>query len=87
MTVNWVDVNVIRPHFFIAPGIFSDENRIAQTVSHFGFTKDELTGFASALGGRGVDRIVPFGSALAFSAIWDGYDLLAEFSRLVNVRS
>ena len=58
-----------------------------QTVSHFGFTKDELTGFASALGGRGVDRIVPFGSALAFSAIWDGYDLLAEFSRLVNVRS
>ena len=35
-----------------------------------------------AVGGRGIDRMVPFGSALTFAAIWDGYDLLHEFTRL-----
>jgi hypothetical protein len=58
-----------------------------QTVSQFGFPAAELTEFARLAGGRGVDRIVPFGSALTFSAIWDGYDLLAEFSRLVTIGS
>ncbi|AXB45885.1 acyl-CoA reductase [Amycolatopsis albispora] len=56
-----------------------------QTVSQFGFGREELVEFATELAGRGVDRIVPFGSALSFSAVWDGYDLLAEFSRLVSV--
>ncbi|WP_033292116.1 acyl-CoA reductase [Amycolatopsis jejuensis] len=58
-----------------------------QTVSQFGFTREELTGFVTALAGRGVDRIVPFGSALTFAGVWDGYDLLAEFSRLVTVQA
>lgn len=58
-----------------------------QTVGQFGFSQPELVEFATALAGRGVDRIVPFGSALTFSAIWDGYDLLAEFSRLVAVQA
>jgi hypothetical protein len=58
-----------------------------QTVSQFGFTREELVHFAAELAGRGVDRIVPFGSALSFSTIWDGYDLLTEFSRLVTVRT
>jgi hypothetical protein len=53
-----------------------------QTFSHFGFAPAELRAFATALGGRGVDRIVPFGSALTFGAIWDGYDLPREFTRL-----
>lgn len=57
-------------------------NRQDQTVSHFGFTPAELEEFATELGGRGVDRIVPFGSALTFGAIWDGYDLPGEFTRL-----
>lgn len=57
-----------------------------QTVTYFGFGRDELADFATRLGGRGVDRMVPFGSALAFSAVWDGYDLLAEFTRLVTIR-
>ncbi|GAA3536490.1 acyl-CoA reductase [Amycolatopsis ultiminotia] len=58
-----------------------------QTVSQFGFTAEELTGFVTALAGRGVDRVVPFGSALTFAGVWDGYDLLAEFSRLVTVQA
>ncbi|MBB4687016.1 acyl-CoA reductase [Amycolatopsis jiangsuensis] len=58
-----------------------------QTVSQFGFTTAELTDFVTALAGRGVDRVVPFGSALTFAGVWDGYDLLAEFSRLVTVQA
>jgi len=56
-----------------------------QTFSHFGFAPEELRAFATGLAGRGVDRIVPFGSALTFSAIWDGYDLPREFTRLTTL--
>ena len=58
-----------------------------QTVSHFGFAPAELRAFAQALGGRGVDRIVPFGSALTFGAIWDGYHLPREFTRLTTLQT
>jgi hypothetical protein len=58
-----------------------------QTFSHFGFAPAELREFAAALGGRGVDRIVPFGAALTFSAIWDGYDLPREFTRLTTLET
>ncbi|MGW5669863.1 acyl-CoA reductase [Micromonospora sp. NPDC003776] len=56
-----------------------------QTLTHFGFTRDELVELARRLGGRGVDRIVPFGAALTFAPVWDGHDLLREFVRLVTV--
>ena len=62
-------------------------NRQDQTVTHFGFAPAELHAFAQALGGRGVDRIVPFGSALTFGAIWDGYDLPREFTRLTSLQT
>jgi hypothetical protein len=56
-----------------------------QTLTHFGFTEPELVDLAQALGGRGVDRMVPVGQALAFAAVWDGYDLLREFTRLTTI--
>jgi hypothetical protein len=56
-----------------------------QTLSHLGFPPGELGDFARALAGRGLDRIVPFGRALTFGAIWDGYDLLHEFTRRTTV--
>lgn len=56
-----------------------------QTVTHFGFAEDELLAFARSLGGRGVDRIVPLGSALTFASVWDGYDLMHEFTRITSV--
>ncbi|MFI5935057.1 acyl-CoA reductase [Actinoplanes sp. NPDC051494] len=62
-------------------------NRQDQTFSHFGFAPADLRVFADELGGRGVDRIVPFGSALTFSAIWDGYDLPREFTRLTTLET
>ncbi|SDI73924.1 acyl-CoA reductase [Paraburkholderia phenazinium] len=56
-----------------------------QTLAYFGFTADEMVSLAERLEGRGIDRFVPLGRALEFAAIWDGYDLLREFSRLVTV--
>lgn len=56
-----------------------------QTLAHFGFARAELDELVTALGGRGIDRIVPFGSALTFSAVWDGYDLPREFTRLTTL--
>ncbi|GLL02110.1 acyl-CoA reductase [Dactylosporangium matsuzakiense] len=58
-----------------------------QTLSHFGFGKNELLSFAERLAGRGVDRIVPIGTALTFSSTWDGYELLREFTRLTVVQA
>ena len=56
-----------------------------QTICHFGFAEETLTAFARALAGRGVDRLVPVGQALAFAPVWDGYDLVREFTRLTTV--
>lgn len=56
-----------------------------QTVTTFGLAAEELRQLASALNGRGVDRFVPVGRALAFDATWDGADLLGEFSRRVVI--
>ncbi|MEE4496193.1 acyl-CoA reductase [Streptomyces sp. BE230] len=56
-----------------------------QTLTHFGLTERELTALAGDVGPYGVDRIVPVGDALAFGAVWDGYDLIREFSRITTV--
>jgi hypothetical protein len=58
-----------------------------QTLTHFGFTRDELRNLAGLLNGRGIDRIVPVGHALNFNRFWDGYDLLREFTRTVYIQS
>ena len=60
-------------------------DRRSQTIGSFGITSDEwkqwtLNSVAS------IDRIVPLGQALQFDSIWDGMDLLREFTRLVSIR-
>ncbi|MDD5585787.1 MAG: acyl-CoA reductase [Alphaproteobacteria bacterium] len=57
-----------------------------QTLAHAGFSRDDLEKFVYALKGRGFDRLVPVGRALAFDAVWDGYDLLQHMTRLVSVQ-
>lgn len=56
-----------------------------QTVSTYGLDRRQLHDLAGRLNGRGVDRFVPVGRALAFDSTWDGADLLAEFSRRVVI--
>jgi hypothetical protein len=60
-------------------------NERDQTVSYFGFNHDKLRVFALSLPTRAVDRIVPIGTALSFSTIWDGGDFLQSFSREVDL--
>ena len=54
-----------------------------QTLTHYGFDEGELRKLTQALNGRGIDRMVPVGQALAFDAVWDGVDLIAALSRVV----
>lgn len=56
-----------------------------QTVTHFGIDPDDLRGWVRQLNGRGVDRVVPVGQALAFHRFWDGHDLLQVMTRRVHV--
>jgi hypothetical protein len=56
-----------------------------QTLSYFGFSQEQMRDLALAIGGRGIERIVPVGSALSFAAIWDGYDLIREFTKITTV--
>jgi Acyl-CoA reductase (LuxC) len=55
-----------------------------QTMTVSGIDGERLASFVRAVNGRGIDRIVPFGEALAFGRFWDGYDLLAELTRRVH---
>lgn len=56
-----------------------------QTLGHAGFTPIVLQELVRALNGRGLDRLVPIGDALKFQPVWDGYDLLQELTRLVQL--
>ncbi len=60
-------------------------SRKDQTLAYFGFEKEELNNFVRKVNGAGIDRIIPIGQALNFSPIWDGYSLLNELSKRVNV--
>ena len=57
-----------------------------QTLSHFGFSGDALRDLARRINGRGIDRMVPVGDALAFGHVWDGVNLLTELTRLVAIK-
>jgi hypothetical protein len=56
-----------------------------QTLSYFGFDRARLEDFARTMPTRAVDRIVPIGTALDFSTVWDGSSLFRVFSREVEV--
>lgn len=58
-----------------------------QTLVHAGFSEAELKKFVQNLNGKGLDRLVPVGSALQFHEVWDGYDLLAELTKRVTYES
>lgn len=56
----------------------------SQTIISFGIDGADWQRLVRDKGAR-IDRIVPFGQALQFGHIWDGMDLLTEFSRLVAI--
>lgn len=56
-----------------------------QTIAYFGFEKAQLTKLAEGIPTRGIDRIVPIGSALNFDGVWDGQNFLTSFTREVVI--
>jgi hypothetical protein len=56
-----------------------------QTVTYYGISPDTLRKFVMRHQLRGIDRIVPVGSAMDIGIIWDGYDLVNMLSRIVSV--
>jgi Acyl-CoA reductase (LuxC) len=56
-----------------------------QTAAHFGIDARRIRELARSVNGRGVDRWVPVGHALDFDRVWDGYDLLQEFTKRVTI--
>ena len=57
-----------------------------QTLTYFGFDKAQLLDFVVTNRLSGIDRIVPIGTALDIGVIWDGYDIVASLSRIIDLR-
>lgn len=56
-----------------------------QTIAYFGFERKDWLSLLHRLPPHAADRIVPIGSALAFSPVWDGVNLLRSFTRELNI--
>lgn len=75
--ISLASLNDLAPHV----------RRRDQTLTVFGFSREELLAMVRTINGRGIDRLVPVGQALAFDHVWDGYDLLQQFTRRISLPS
>ncbi len=67
-------------------GVIGVVNNKYQTLSYFGMDPHEIRGMLFDLRCKGIDRVVPIGSALDIGIVWDGYDLIGTLSRIVSIR-
>lgn len=56
-----------------------------QTITYFGIDKNKIISSLINKNISGVDRIVPIGMALDMNVIWDGYDIIKELSRVIDI--
>lgn len=56
-----------------------------QTITYFGIDGIKLRQKLIENHVRGIDRIVPIGSAMNIDYIWDGHNLVSELSRIISV--
>lgn len=56
-----------------------------QTLTYIGLNDTEIKNFLKETRTRGIDRVVPMGKSMDFTLIWDGYDLIRQMSRRINV--
>jgi hypothetical protein len=56
-----------------------------QTLSYYGFDKDELVQFINQQKPAGIDRIVPIGKTTEFSLTHDGFNLIDTLSREIEI--
>ncbi len=57
-----------------------------QTITYYGINKTEIIDLIFKESLQGIDRIVPIGQALDMDIIWDGYDVIGNLSRIIDVR-
>ena len=57
-----------------------------QTLTYYGLEHEIFENFFFKYKPQGIDRVVPLGSSMDFSLVWDGHDLIREMSRkyLIN---
>ena len=55
-----------------------------QTVTYYGVKAETIQTWVTENHLRGIDRIVPIGSAMDIGLIWDGYNLIDILSREIN---
>ena len=56
-----------------------------QTLTYFGVKEEIFRAFLEDVRPIGIDRIVPMGKSMDFTLIWDGYDLIRQMSRRINI--
>ena len=57
-----------------------------QTLTYFGFKKEDIVKFILNNRIKGVDRITPIGKSLDMNFNWDGYDIEKFLTRHINVQ-
>lgn len=60
-------------------------NRKYQTLSYYGFSKNDLFDFINNAKPVGIDRLVPIGQTMDFSLNWDGINLIESLSRVIEI--
>lgn len=58
-------------------------NENFQTLTYFGFKKENLINLILKKRFSGIDRIVPLGNAFEMDLVWDGYDLIKSMTRSI----
>jgi len=60
-------------------------NQKYQTLCYYGIEREEFIQFINQTKVKGIDRIVPIGSTSDFSLTWDGYNLIEQLSRIIEI--
>ncbi len=56
-----------------------------QTLTYYGVKEGDFRRFLEESRPVGIDRIVPMGKSMDFTLVWDGYDLIRQMSRKINI--
>lgn len=64
--------------------IVEEADETVQTLVFYGYEGETIIKELIRNSCRGIDRVVPFGKALDIDAVWDGYDVLGQLSRIIS---
>ena len=93
----WMEIPALKENIHCGAGLFFESrlnnlddlspmlNRVVQTVTYAGFEPIDFVDFVKSSPLKGIDRFVPFGKALDFATIWDGFELKQVFMRNITI--